>query len=982
MSDSETNTSESQGYVTMEVFQKYVKKINSKIRDLQSKVSNQIDANSKNASEAETTNKHQEEFDGIPKGRTKSSHRKSRGSRQSLGYGDIESIFNEIQQLKEQMEQIKEDMKGAKESDSQTKVKRVKRRKHKSETSESVKENEDTDLGLKSINEMKAKQGQFEEEIQKLKTDLEKQSKKIKKNEIDQLKQQMETIETDVKSLQKVTAEQGKGLKTTSQKLNSVISSTSSGKPVDLTMATAQIDQIEDINEIVQTHEQMLTQQAHMISQQNDQLTVQKDLFNKKFSSYLERIKIMEKMFDSANESITVLRNESKRMQKKLNDNSNYEEALERMKKLIEGKDNSKEILEKVNDLEGKINKLEGNLNKFDGTYVDTNTFDGLKQKVSNLKKNLNKQIIDLNDIITKELSERKDSIEQIQKSITETNDKVESSIKKQDKEISFLKEQIIKLAQSGVSTQSEDGSKQVPQEFNMDLDEIRQRVNDLEKSNTENEQKLKESFDKQETMEKNLKEQFEDYKNRIANMEYVTSEKHEEYMDKLRTIEENNEDIKNDMNQFPVMISKSIDDRNIAIEKLSKSVNDSILDMQTQLKQVGSFDDEIDELHQKIKNQQKENKEENQKILDKINSIENKTTKQKDYDQTIQQIRDELNSVRVELDVQLNTTNPLLSKMIKKNKRQIKKLKNIQNEDSQNEDKEEDDESVQTLASIETIKQKIALIEKTVVSHTEDISNAFDDISSLKEDNQSMINDIRNEVKSIYNVIPDKIDESDLIVEMKEEIKVLSKTLSTFLENNLAEREKTAEQIKDLKKQINASIEQNPDFSEQFGNNVVEGPSSSEIQDLKIMIDGIDLSTRKQIRKIKRSVRVIEQALEAAQEEEKKKDEENQKKHRHKKHRRSLSEDEEVTSLTDKDVSLENTENKEDELTVSNKEENDENKEEQEQLQKQIVVSTPVAAVSNLPPYLVEVMNDNFNIFFVIMFAVLLYFLISDLFI
>ncbi|KAH0789669.1 hypothetical protein GPJ56_006171 [Histomonas meleagridis] len=969
MSESSTKVSNAENqqprYVESSDFKKAIKRLNNKIKDMQKQISESILSESIRQ-ELETlreTIREQgkkieeltdEKKKQIEKLKTPTPIRTHRRSTKSVRLSDTETNVAQIAQLRDMVQSLKEDLENTKTNDIQPLVQMSKSKKRHRRQKKEPKEDLEREA---SDSNFLTGEPSFTATDEKPKVN----------SDIEKIQAELAKFKSDLQSIQSKSQEQEKEIKKIStlvkhgEKPSLASLPTTDSKGFDVNFMTQAMERFEELISTVQEHDQMLSKQSNLITQQNDELTVQRELFDKKFASNISRIKMMEKMIESINNSLQSLRNDIKALQR--NSGGGADQAtLDQMKEKL------------FKDIDDKINKIK---NRFLETFADKETADNLRQKLANQKSTFKHEISDLNGFIKDEAQKREDALAEMQNKVNQVQQILENLQEKSSMEAKITKDQLRKLsaqvATGGSPNNSQPG---IPSEFALDLDEFRLRIEQLEQDKKKSNERANAIIAKQEEIDKSLNESLDDIKSRISNMEYVSSKDHEEFIDKLRQVEENNSIIRSEMEQCPIMISHSIDENNAAIDKFKEKVNKSLSEIQNQLKQASFADDEIDEIRISLKKFTKHIKSEQRKLDSRLDTIEHKLNQEKDSNNDITQIKDKLEQLRLEIDVQNNTTNPLFTQ-------QLSELRNLITGDNTN-DKESSESPIKIAQQIdiEKIKKKMVKIEDIVQQQNISIDKTNDAVKDIHESNDIFTRKIYREIESIYHTIPDKVDESPVVLGIKEEIKTLENTINIAIEDKENFKNKLNEIISNNNNNNNNETSQQ---YEKIGDN--NETSNTEINELKLAIDGIEMNTQRQIRKLKRTVKKVQHALEDAiedEKEEKEKKEKTQRKRRRsntqrKQHKqKDINDKEEDGSVTERNIELEDDDSKELLLTDENENANEEKESKEvvraddekmkavEELQKNNVVK--------------ELLRDDFGVMFTLMFAVLLYFLVTDI--
>jgi hypothetical protein len=228
-------------------------------------------------------------------------------------------------------------------------------------------------------------------------------------------------------------------------------------------------------------------------------------------------------------------------------------------------------------------------------------------------------------------------------------------------------------------------------------------------------------------------------------------------------------------------------------------------------------------------------------------------------------------------------------------------------------------------------------------------LSGIEDKLVSLDYRNGEVDAKFHDELLKLEKRLTETLVEKENYMNLKAEIVTFREALSNSVQAAFEQREAIEERMR----QFQASAAQGNGGNE--GELVIGGKEGNfggeDVSNIKMLINGVDLSAQRQFRKVKRSIRKIERALEEAAEQELRLSAE--------KGMKEISEGSPVEVVVETPVNGN---------TVSDVEKV--SGDIVEKLDKRMAVKLPTV---------VEVIQSDFQVFFVLMFSVLLYFLVAD---
>ena len=716
------------------------------------------------------------------------------------------------------------------------------------------------------------------------------------------------------------------------------------------------------------------------------------NLFSNKLDSEADAIAETVTYFKTAHEEVTA---QVEFIQEKINQ-IQTNDSVQEMEKNVQN------TLSDINDLKQRMFE----------TFASANVLDAVKQKVKNLKADVRVTMSELQSLIESEKNERTDDGKEIINSIKELESKISNCSTLIEEESSNNKEQIQKimkqigrLQRSTIVTDNDNSSNNgsVSPEISMEIDEISIKVKKLEERNNAYQESFTSISQNLETLTNSIKENKEDYISRIENLQYISSEDRKDFMDNLNALQDRIDSTVKELEDCPRMVTNSIETNQMLINELSERVEGELTDMRSQLQQASFADDEIEELKSKHTQLEEGIKKFKTEINEKFELVDLNLEKRRQAEAEHRDMWAAINDSKVKIDVQLNTTNPHILHLINKVKETQRKFKDVMLSHKANEEdssglideieKEDDDITEkgvtppETSAEIATIKAKLLQLEEETRGYNETIINLKESIVSANEGIERATQLVHREISEMRDKLPDSFVELDAFNGLRNEVLAIHNALNSSIESSVEERSALTEQMNKLRETITniqsgASNSESGEITskEVIGADIPAPSSESAISELKLMINGVDVAAQKQIRKLKISLRKIQRAIDDAEAEEKLAQErEKQRKEEEERaleRRREEEEENESDFVTDEDLVLQqkdaaatSTENHVQATAVS----------EASGAVNQVVV--PVVSAIRLPTA-IELIQDDFHIFFVLMFSVLLYFLVSDLFI
>lgn len=790
---------------------------------------------------------------------------------------------------------------------------------------------------------------------------------------------------------------------------------------------------ITELEQNIQKLQEKVDSMNNTEEQLSTQLNELKEEFNKNVNSSAEIISETVSSFKTAYDGTST---EIQEIKDKVSDvvNKLSESTLNRIKTL---EDNFSSVSEKSDKCTAELDELKG---KMYTTFVTADALDTIKQKRKNLKENVKTMVTELNSYIENEKNERMKSIDDINAMIEGINQSLKESSEKSEMESKYNKEQIRKIlkqinrvSKSKDAGEGEDQAPSASPELIMDVDELKFKLKNMEEINSKYKDDIVEINKSLQEFTTKMNEQKDDYSNRISNLEFVSNSEQKDIMDKILKLEDQLDAAKKSVDNLPGMVMEANQMNQASINEFSQHVEDTLTDMKSQLKQATFADDDITELTKKFSIFEESFNKTNLLFTNKIDKLESEIKQRREAEDEHSKMWAAINDVKVKIDVQIEKTNPQFSNLISKLKKSHKEIKEIVTKQNDNDESEAESEDnappPEYAAQIEMIKAKVQMLEEEIRKSSDAVTHIKEEISINKDTIDRTANQIRDEMVEMRNKLPESFIEIDSFNGLKEEVNVIHGALNTSIETTVSEREKVEEQLNNFNETLtsmqasvksevqsllqhalkNSNIstkdiklsdtEEDDDDKPKMPTAVIGAEDSSnnmnsnEVGDLKLMINGIDIALQRQIRKLKISVRNIERMLEDAAEEEKRQIEiEKQKKEKEELAKEIMEEENKKKQLEEK-IEEEEEVADDDEVIQINQNVSQKSAQVLQQpgavvivdpdhnnLNSNSVSQNAVITTVRLPT-VIELIQDDFNIFFVLMFSVLLYFLVSDLF-
>ena len=632
------------------------------------------------------------------------------------------------------------------------------------------------------------------------------------------------------------------------------------------------------------------------------------------------------------------------------------------------------EISEKVNEKQSEIAALQEK--SVTGGQLDTETKEVLQSRFAAVEAKLTNSITSLEeklancDIENKAVNEKLQSLEEqgkvlngaienVKQEMTVLANKCEVDTKLSevsDDKCKDLQTEIdtIRTWMQGIDTEKlSDGAETVKQ-FGLVIDEMKSKVEEMENNSRELSDKFTKTDESVKEIQGMANELRDDYTQRMSDLEYVGSQDRAEAMNKITQLETEIENLRTELADFPRMINSTMEDNQIAMKNLSERIDGELSDMKSQLQQASFADEEIDELRGKFEQLQGETNQYNSQTKDQFENITRQLTTLKTAEQEHLKLWNAIKDLQTAQDVQANTVNPMFTQ-------QISQLTSKVSSDGDEEADQANQVTPQIVADIEILRRKLESLEQGIVEDKQSVLTLNGNLADLRAELDITAQKIRSEMQSMRASLPDSFVELEVFRGLKSEVQIIQNATSDNVQSAVDQREMIKEQLDEfnrvLREMQSKLAGENPELGEipeVIGGTHAASPG--ELNDLKMMINGIDLATQRQLRKLKRSIRKIEKMIEDAQEEE----------------RRLLEQ-----------------QAKEEEQREMEEEDGDEEGEKTSEL---VLAPAPAGRLrsdsritgrlsSGPLPSAVEVIQDDFQIFFVLMFSVLLYFLVTDIF-
>lgn len=674
----------------------------------------------------------------------------------------------------------------------------------------------------------------------------------------------------------------------------------------------------------------------------------------------------------------------------------------------------SNTISDRVQDLEDKFGEVQEtsntcmtNFNELNSTmydkFVTSDALESLNVKRKNFEDQFRNIVGELNTLIETEKSERTHNVEEITQQLTDIQSAITDMNSKAELSSSYTKEQIRRVYQLVQSPQGENGQGggvTASPEMIEELNELQYKVRLMEEGNS----KFKDEIV---TINKSLidvKNDIKKYEKLISDQEFVNNRVHDDILERVSGIETRITETFEKLEDLPKMVHKASDDNQMAINELSHHVEEKLRDFDSQMKQADFADEEIEELRKQFEANNEHSKLTTVTINERLEKNEKEIEKRKSAEDELSKIWSAIKDNKLKIDVQLDRTNPQFSQLI-----QELRMKVFPQEEMS---KVSQIQLPENSADIEMLKAKVNQLEEDLRNTTLETTHLKDDISTTQDNLERASTQMKNDFQDNNKKLNEMFVNQETFNSMKKEVQTIFNLLNTTIENSEAHKENLEEEMncfrtdfQNVRNEIqsvaaNGPIPQKEQTHEvkptaEIGAGKVSSSASftdkqkgsdKRFGELQQKMEGIESALQQQIRKLKSSIRKIEKAFEDAEEEEIRQQEiERQKKLKEEEERRRKEEEDMMEEEFVDDIAVD-THNQQIVSTGS-----------------QNLIRSPEAIVyieggdstevEKLPqkfgafmttvklPTAVELIQDDFQIFFVLMFSVLLYFLISDLF-
>jgi hypothetical protein len=249
----------------------------------------------------------------------------------------------------------------------------------------------------------------------------------------------------------------------------------------------------------------------------------------------------------------------------------------------------------------------------------------------------------------------------------------------------------------------------------------------------------------------------------------------------------------------------------------------------------------------------------------------------------------------------------------------------------------------------VEIIRLKVVALEEGARDariKTAALSEAIENLSAVSANIGLRI---RDDVERLGNALSDRLVDADTFAALRAEVDLFREATTTSLQAAIEEREATRDQIEEFRRlltEISARAAGGP-APEVIGGRLDSKGSADDVRKLEQKIQGIDSKIQRDIRKLKGRLRSLERALEDAAQETK-----------------QLPVQPVVVERVIAEPGPEGAEKAVEQLVVASP----------------IVESRTTEAVERITSQ-VRIIQDDFQLFFVVMFSLLVYFLVADLF-
>lgn len=593
-----------------------------------------------------------------------------------------------------------------------------------------------------------------------------------------------------------------------------------------------------------------------------------------------DKIQELQQRIERQNEIIGKIQMNSLSVIQQMNENQRlFKERMESLSGCEDGEKNGShaysELEQRVLELEKSNNELSEFKSKQQAIFANQSDLENVQQKFKNLKVNIEKQIEQFCKNITDEKEEKKAFIDEV-------NAKIEAVETSQQ----AIKEQL--KTQSGGNSDSN-----IPLiEFN----EMKLKMKKLD----ENKAAISALNEKMTKIEKESSEQKDDYLGRLSNLEYVSSKEKEETNNSIKALEEKLEPTLKTINDTPRMISKSIEENEIALNDFKQEIQCKIIDMKAKVSQAKFADEEIDELRKVVNELSESTQQRFEAISIALDENKRALENRKSNEEAISKHEEDICALKA-------TIENLLSKCEVAHTGESYQLS--------------------TRNALDVISGRLSRLEERARTNLDNIVRSSESIDILKENEAALVRQIRAEIAQFRDSIPLIVGATEEVLSLKREVQTVQKALNDYVESSSEERERTAEKLAFIDRFSTSFVL--PDAGDAPAR-AGAADSGAAIGDLNAKIDGIDLSTQRQFRKLKRSVAKIQKEIDD---------------------RNTASEQTERRHHRRRDGGADSE-------------------------------SVAAAAVPARAPALLSGMEQNdYELLFILTFAILLYFLISDLF-
>jgi hypothetical protein len=447
-----------------------------------------------------------------------------------------------------------------------------------------------------------------------------------------------------------------------------------------------------------------------------------------------------------------------------------------------------------------------------------------------------------------------------------------------------------------------------------------------------------------------------------IQEMKYVSSEEQAQIMARFALLEEETARFADQLDEVPRMVAHALEENQIHMAEFRERTEGRLSDFKSQLAQAKFADDDIDELRQQLSKIQETTNDEFSRINESLTSLNRDMQRRREAEHEIAKFASTVNDLRSAHEVQLNMTNPAFTQMIKKQKRELQELRNIIEQKEAADEEAEAEDSLITLdvrAELEVIKLKLQNLEESRQSTQVSISTLTERLDDLGSHTSAMKQQVYQDMEKMRESIGETFVDLETFKGIRQEVETLRTATETNIQAAVEQRENTNEEIQQVRKLIeelkSGAIAPGTSETEVVGAGGRDSASGSEeIRNMKILINGIDLSQQRQMRKIKRSIRKLERAVEDVTEDK--------------------GRQQKVLEM-ERELQAAVTQAQEQPAAASINE--------TVPIERQGETIQPALSQFRLPIFSsgLGLLQDDFQLFFVLMFTLLLYFLVADLF-